>query len=250
MMSKNNPMTILSHFYNEEYLLPFWLEHHRKIFDHGILVDYDSTDNSLDIIKEYAPDWTVIKSRNKEFLAWQTDAEIQELESDINGYKFCLQLTEFLLLEEYKNLNEIFTDNIYQIQKCRIHDKDGSADPNTLKELLNEIKYGYFPDDYRFMHKLNSNYTYGMGRHHLISNQSQSRTDKAIVLHFEYYPWNKRFIDRKLQMKNKFPVGYNGPGSHHMRDFSQTNNDRILINQRCEDLSKNNYFQNFIRAAI
>jgi hypothetical protein len=33
-------ITVISHIFNEEYLLPFWLEHHRTIFDHGIIIDY------------------------------------------------------------------------------------------------------------------------------------------------------------------------------------------------------------------
>jgi hypothetical protein len=44
--------TVISHFYNEEYMLPWWLKHHRQYFDHGILIDYGSTDKSLDIIKK------------------------------------------------------------------------------------------------------------------------------------------------------------------------------------------------------
>ena len=47
-----NNLTIISHFYNEEYLLPFWLNHHKKYFTNAIMIDYDSTDNSVDIIKK------------------------------------------------------------------------------------------------------------------------------------------------------------------------------------------------------
>ncbi|MBJ3789276.1 glycosyltransferase family 2 protein, partial [Bacillus sp. OA1] len=43
--------TIISHFYNEEYLLPWWLMHHTKIFDHGILINRGSTDRSVEICK-------------------------------------------------------------------------------------------------------------------------------------------------------------------------------------------------------
>lgn len=35
-------ITVLMHIYNEEYLLPFWLNHHKNIFDHGVIVNYDS----------------------------------------------------------------------------------------------------------------------------------------------------------------------------------------------------------------
>ena len=38
-------------FYNEEYLLPWWLAHHTKLFDHGILINKGSTDRSVEICK-------------------------------------------------------------------------------------------------------------------------------------------------------------------------------------------------------
>ena len=47
--------TVISHFYNEEYLLPWWLMHHTKIFDHGILINRGSTDRSVEICKLFAP---------------------------------------------------------------------------------------------------------------------------------------------------------------------------------------------------
>ena len=43
--------TVISHFYNEEYLLPWWLAHHTKLFDHGILINKGSTDRSVEICK-------------------------------------------------------------------------------------------------------------------------------------------------------------------------------------------------------
>lgn len=49
--------TVLCHFYNEEYLLPWWLKHHRSMFDHGALIDHGSTDNSLDICRQLVPEW-------------------------------------------------------------------------------------------------------------------------------------------------------------------------------------------------
>ena len=60
--------TVISHFYNEEYLLPFWLKHHKKYFDHGILINYHSTDKSVEIIKEICPDWEIINTEYEEFL--------------------------------------------------------------------------------------------------------------------------------------------------------------------------------------
>lgn len=48
-------ITVISHVYNEEYLIPFWLEHHKHMFSHGIIIDYNSTDRTLDIVREICP---------------------------------------------------------------------------------------------------------------------------------------------------------------------------------------------------
>src|SRR6516164_5807036 len=53
------PLTLISHFWNEEFLLPYWLRHHLPLFDHGVLIDYTSTDRSVEIIHELAPHWEV-----------------------------------------------------------------------------------------------------------------------------------------------------------------------------------------------
>ena len=68
--------TVLSHIYNEEYLLPLWLNHHKKHFDHGIIIDYNSTDHSVEIIREICPTWEVHTSKNRDFDARLCDAEI------------------------------------------------------------------------------------------------------------------------------------------------------------------------------
>ena len=89
--------TIITHFYNEEYLLPWWLEHHKKYFDFGILIDYDSTDRSVEICKEICPTWQVVKSINKEFDAWQIDAEVMAYEKQFVGWRIVLNVTEFIV---------------------------------------------------------------------------------------------------------------------------------------------------------
>ncbi len=87
--------TVISHIYNEEYILPWWLEHHKKIFDHGIIIDYASTDRSLEIIKEICPTWEVVQSKNAEFNAMAVDVEVLEYERKIEGWRICLNVTEF-----------------------------------------------------------------------------------------------------------------------------------------------------------
>ena len=91
------PMTtLISHFYNEEYLLPWWLMHHTKLFDHGILINRSSTDRSVEICQQYAPHWEIRNSKVLEFDAIQVDHEVMDIEKEVTGWKMTLNTTEFL----------------------------------------------------------------------------------------------------------------------------------------------------------
>jgi len=72
--------TVICHFYNEEFLLPWWLNHHRSIFDHGIMINYHSTDRSVEIIRELCPTWEIRYSRNIDFHAEKIDLEVMDYE--------------------------------------------------------------------------------------------------------------------------------------------------------------------------
>jgi hypothetical protein len=88
--------TVISHFYNEEHLLPWWLNHHKQIFDHGIMIDYHSTDSSMEIIREICPDWELRYTRNKYFDSTPIDQEVMDIEKELEGWRMCLNTTEFL----------------------------------------------------------------------------------------------------------------------------------------------------------
>ncbi len=88
--------TLISHFYNEEYLLPWWLMHHTKLFDHGILINRGSTDRSVEICRQFAPNWEVRDSKVPEFDAILVDQEVMDIEKEVNGWKMVLNTTEFL----------------------------------------------------------------------------------------------------------------------------------------------------------
>ena len=93
--------TVICHVFNEEYMLPFWLEHHRRIFDHGIIIDYHSTDATVAIVQRICPEWTVRTSRNARFDAAETDREVMDVEAELpaGSIKVALNVTEFVFLE-------------------------------------------------------------------------------------------------------------------------------------------------------
>ena len=43
---------LISHFFNEEYMLPWWLKHHREIFDHGVLMHPETGKPLVDEVPE------------------------------------------------------------------------------------------------------------------------------------------------------------------------------------------------------
>jgi Glycosyl transferase family 2 len=95
-MSKHH-LTVICHFRNEEVYLPYWLRHHTRLFDHGVLIDYASTDRSRDIIRQFAPSWEVRPSRNSMFESIAIDREVMDIEKEVRGWKMCLNVTEFVM---------------------------------------------------------------------------------------------------------------------------------------------------------
>ena len=111
--------TILTNIYNEEYLLPCWLEYHTNVFDHGIVIDWDSTDRSIQIIKKICPHWEIRRTtnlvNNKPFFeTYAADKEIMEIEKTVPGYKIFLNVTEWLITT--KPLKQIL--NFNAVNKC------------------------------------------------------------------------------------------------------------------------------------
>lgn len=89
---------VISHFFNEAYLLPWWLKHHREVFDHGVLIDWSSTDGSADICRELAPGWEVVPSEHRHFAAILCDFEVMKHEARFpEAWKIALNTTEFLV---------------------------------------------------------------------------------------------------------------------------------------------------------
>ena len=100
-----NKTTLLTNIYNEEYLLPFWLNHHKNMFDDIIIIDYNSTDKSIEICKNICPNCKIITTRNQYFKAIDIDTEFMDIENNIDGIKIVLNTTEFLISEiSIKNL--------------------------------------------------------------------------------------------------------------------------------------------------
>jgi len=212
--------TVLTHFYNEEYLLPIWLEHHKKIFDFGILIDYNSTDRSVEICKSICPHWQVFPSMNEYFEAHSNDSEIEFYERQLPGYRIALTTTEFLV----GDLDKLTLDTRARVQwyipgiRFTEWDPDGSLD--TSKPLWEQLRNGidYRKDvtanQCRSYHNFND-IKYTTGRHYLPYN-----TEDCLIFHYSHCIVGKPMLDRRLQIQTRIGQGDKdkGLGSHHYVD--------------------------------
>jgi hypothetical protein len=60
------------------------------------MIDYRSTDRSVDIIKKICPDWEIVTTKNEFFDSTPIDAEVMEIEKKLEGWRIALNVTEFL----------------------------------------------------------------------------------------------------------------------------------------------------------
>ena len=199
--------TLLTNIFNEEYLLPFWLNHHKNMFDEIIIIDYNSTDKSVEICKSICPECKIIKTRNKYFEAEQIDKEFMDIENNIEGIKIVLNTTEFLFCET--SVKDIFIDN-----SCPYSYAINATSPYSLNTYNINNSYELFSnllnDDIAYhndrrtrqIHNFpNGNYT--IGRH--TTNNMSFPTNKAHIIWFGYYPMNDNLLKRKLQIQQNIP---------------------------------------------
>lgn len=203
--------TLFSHFYNEEYLLPWWLKHHREMFDHGVMINYASTDSSVEIIRELCPTWEIVESINKDFDAVKIEPEVQSYEQMHEGWKLVLNTTEFfvgnLALLDSHNSPDTFTFRCH-IMVDSVENENVEPDSNlplvlTRANGINTLRqYGH---DFqkvrncRMMHRLPS-IKYHLGRHY-----ANETTEDMHVLWYGFSPFTEKLLKRKLQIKTRIP---------------------------------------------
>jgi hypothetical protein len=228
-------LTVLTNVYNEEYLLPFWLEHHRKIFDHGIIFDWQCTDRSMDIVREMCPTWEIRKAADShpdkkldKFDAFDNDILLMVAEMKIDGYKIVLNTTEFLMSPEpirtYLSENP---NSYYPLHSMTALSSKEIQEPTTLRELFDGIeRVEKDIRGFRMIHSWDHGH-YSLGRH----ERTLPETDwiPATVLWLAEYPWNSKVLKRGLQMMEKIPDSdyEKGISFHHRFTAEQRTENRL-----------------------
>ena len=240
--------TVLIHIYNEEYLLPFWLRHHKDIFDDIVIVDYKSTDKSIEICKKICPNCTIITTRNDCFAAIEVDKEFMDIENSIEGIKMILNVTEFLFFT--KPIKEIFSNLTVPIS-IRVNCFSPYSINNYIVENNLELFGNLLNDDVVFhqdrsprqLHNFpNGNYT--IGRHS--TNNRSINTDELYIIWLGFYPMNDELLKRKMQIQQNIPMSdkMRGFGAQHLYDkhkISSINNKNATSGIPIRDLNKKLY---------
>jgi hypothetical protein len=230
--------TVLTHFHNEEYLLPWWLEHHVRLFDHGVLIDHGSTDGSADICRQLAPHWKLVRSRLQDFDVYLTDFELMGYEEQLPGWKIALTVTEFLLpvrpLAEFERklqragrlggaasgflLADVEPGQLPRADVPLVLQKTHGIDENAPFDAAERERLfmGPAPSHNRAYHRLPVG-MYTPGRHTSFHPDNALRHPDLVVLHCALAPWNEDFLRRKLQIGPRVPAGNLacGWGVHH-----------------------------------
>lgn len=204
------PLTLISHLWNEAYLLPYWLRHHYPLFDHGVLLDYGSTDGSVEIARQLAPGWEVRPSRNEWFDAQLVDAEVMDVEREFGGWKLVLNTTEFVLCHDlplYVRWMERYRPDVYGIWGYDLAAVDALGERDrevTDLPLYFQKRWGYHPggERSRLLHRRPDG-QYGTGRH---SSPVVGKVldDGLFVVWFGWSPM-RHVTGRKLQIQQRIP---------------------------------------------
>jgi len=214
--------TVLCHFYNEEWLLPWWLRHHRAIFDHGIMIDYASTDRSCEIIRDLCPGWEIRPSRNQFFDSVPIDKEVMDVERELTGWRMTLNVTEFLygntdyLTDTTTNTQYLLGNYVFVDMK---EDTKGATNLDYNKPLHEQRYWGHDNFENSGQHqggvlsRMNRsihNYPiiYPTGRHfgggyRTKDDPMHKSFDDLVIFYYGWIDDSGPGMARKLQIKNK-----------------------------------------------
>jgi nucleoside-diphosphate-sugar epimerase len=225
-IAKKIKTTVIMHFYNEEYLLPYWLNHHKYMFDHGILINYGSTDKSVDIIKKIVPNWTLIDTQNPSFDLKKCDEEVMAIERTIKGWKTALNVTEFLCCDNLSHLVEKYQDknnaiSIHCIPMVESVEYESNIPLDVYQSLVKQRTFGVNEPfrKSRTIHCAPDGQYDGIGRHYpKVYPHSYPSLYEAAVLWYGFSPFNDAVLQRKLQIQEKMTEKdkMNGIGREHV----------------------------------
>ena len=249
-------VVLIAHFFSEEVLLPFWIRHHASMFDLAILIDYNSTDRSLEIIRREAPQsWRVVSSRNNQFAAIKVDEEVMDYEKLYpTAWKISLNIPEFLvhpnlrsMLSEPENAGDVMALCFRSIIMTGNDSIPFQRFTSLLKQRSQYVYNAASADELhgvtsysRFIHRYQYA-QYSNGRHSIL-NSVWKWAPIGFIAKYQYTPWPE-ILQRKLQIRTRIPADdfIVGRGVQHNTDASQLE----LRKQKVREMPQND-LQSFV----
>jgi nucleoside-diphosphate-sugar epimerase len=226
-------LVMIMHFRNEELLLPYFIQHHAPMFDHVVLIDYNSTDASAIIVREQAPPaWELVQSRNRDFAAEAVDAEVRDYERKFPGaWKIALTVTEFVVHPNLRDFVASADDmgvKALRFPSVQICGDDESVfrrpHVNLLKQrhqhLHKQSLWGWYA---RFIHSYDDHPPWSPGRHEFKLPFKQVDVESGghipFIAKFKWSPWPD-IRERKFLVQSNIPASDigRGLGTHHVVD--------------------------------
>ena len=246
---------MVSHFYNEEMMMPYWVLHHAHMFDEVVVIDHRSTDKSAQIFREYAPSsWRLVNTTLEFFDAWGTDEEVAKYEHTfVSPWRVALTTTEFIIHPDLVSDFGGFERNVEAMRLPSLRIVGNDSRPLLRFESLvlqrSAVLSGEWMTPYsRFVHRLRYSPTapnpYTLGRHGL--SQHRVKVDETNVLEcghgwlakFAYSPWPE-CLQRKLQIGKRIPKDHlaMGVGFQHNTTVERLVQEREALLPRAFELT-------------
>lgn len=154
--------TVICNYWNNAWILADWIPWHARLFDHGIMIDHGASDGSTELIRELAPGWEIRPTARcrEAYIPWETDLEVMEIEQELDGWKMCLNVTEFLLLGSLRQylsrlpaeVEGVTTSGVILVDRPAEQDRPPARRPVFLERHHGWFEYelGKLPSDYGF----------------------------------------------------------------------------------------------------
>lgn len=249
---------LLTHVFNEQLLLPVWIEWHKQFCDAFTIVNHQSTDNSMAIaVRELPYGSSIINTQMNDFSAGQLDVEMMEIERSIqtpDTLKLILNVTEFLFIPNFKEkIQNLFKTNpgaqAFGIRSICMVDKELNQPFNSpLDRTHGYMDYKCETRRRRYIHNQPDG-QYQLGRHAV--NLAYANISDFYLLWFGYSPWPE-CKQRKLQIQTRrtqFDIQNRLGFEHDITEVQLEENYKQHLN-RSGDLLLDPVFKNLYHSLI